>query len=65
MPSRRQKLRAKIAQNPKNVRFEDLEKLLLWYGFTVRTPASGSSHHFFQLKSKRGALVLSQHEIDG
>jgi len=57
MTSRRQKLRAKIARNPKNVRFEDLEKLLIAYGFTIRTPGSGSSHHYFQLKSKSGTLV--------
>jgi hypothetical protein len=57
MPNRRKKLRAKISRNPKNVRFEDLEKLLLSYGFTARTPASGSSHHFFQLKTKVGTLV--------
>ncbi len=57
MPSRRAKLRAKIAQNPRNVRFEDLEKLLLSYGFAIRTPSSGSSHHFFQLKTQHGAVV--------
>jgi hypothetical protein len=57
MPSRRQKLRAKIEQIPKNVRFEDLEKLLLAYGFVVRQPGSGSSHHYFQLKNGQGTLV--------
>ncbi len=57
MTSRRQKLRTKIEQNPKNVRFEDLEKLLLAYGFTVRQPRGGSSHHYFQLKNAQGTLV--------
>ena len=57
MTSRREKLRAKIAQNPKNVRFEDLETLLYAYGFTMRQPRGGSSHHYFQLSSKSGTLV--------
>jgi hypothetical protein len=57
MPSRRQKLRAKIEQNPRNVRFEDLEKLLLAYGFTVRQPRSGSSHHYFQLRNEQETLI--------
>jgi hypothetical protein len=39
-----QKLRAKIEQNPRHVRFEDLDKLLRGYGFAVRQPRRGSSH---------------------
>ena len=38
-----QKLKARIEQNPKHVRFEDLDKLLRGYGFAVRQPRRGSS----------------------
>jgi hypothetical protein len=44
MSKRIQKLRAKIEQNPKHVRFEDLDRLLRSYGFVVRQPRRGSSH---------------------
>ena len=41
------KLRQRIEQDPKNVRFEDLERLLLAYGFAVRQPGRGGSHCFY------------------
>jgi len=34
--NRRQKRRRKIAQNPKNIRFEDLKRLLEDYGFELK-----------------------------
>jgi predicted RNA binding protein YcfA (HicA-like mRNA interferase family) len=43
--SRRRKRRRKIQQNPKNVRFEDLRRLLEDYGFELRR--SKGSHHSF------------------
>lgn len=43
--SRRQKRRQKIAQNPKNVRFEDLRRLLEDYDFELKR--SKGSHHSF------------------
>ncbi len=43
--SRRQKRRRKIAQNPKNIRFEDLKRLLEDYGFELRR--TKGSHHSF------------------
>jgi hypothetical protein len=52
---RTQKLRAKIEQNPKHVRFEDLDRLLHGYGFVVRQPKRGSSHHVY----KRGQWLLT------
>jgi hypothetical protein len=39
------KLRRRIEQNPKAVRFEDLDRLLAAYGFAKR-PGKGS-HHFY------------------
>jgi hypothetical protein len=47
MATQREKLRAKIEQNPRHVRFEDLGKLLEAYGFGLRRPGKGS--HFYYL----------------
>ena len=45
--TKKDKLLAKIRQNPKHVRFEDLEKILLALGFQRRQP--GTSHVIFTL----------------
>jgi hypothetical protein len=45
--TKKDKLLAKIRQNPKHVRFDDLEKILLALGFDRRQP--GSSHVTFTL----------------
>ncbi len=42
---RREKLLAKIRNNPKGVRFEDLTKLLEWYGFELKR-VKGSHHAY-------------------
>ncbi len=42
--SKHEKLLKSIRNNPSNVKFENLQKLLLHYGFTERQPRSGSSH---------------------
>jgi predicted RNA binding protein YcfA (HicA-like mRNA interferase family) len=41
------KLRKRIEQEPKTVRFEDLDRLLLASGFQVRQPGRGGSHYFY------------------
>ncbi|EGD52323.1 HicA toxin of toxin-antitoxin [Thermoanaerobacter thermohydrosulfuricus] len=38
------KLYKKIKENPKNVRFEEIDKILKYFGFEAREPGSGSSH---------------------
>ena len=53
--TQREKLRRRIERNPKAVRFEDLDRLLLAYGFQVRQPGGGSSHYFY----KRGRVTIS------
>jgi predicted RNA binding protein YcfA (HicA-like mRNA interferase family) len=45
---RRRRLRDRIAQHPKGVRFEELRRLLEAYGWTPERPRSGSSHHTFR-----------------
>ncbi len=45
--TRRVKRLEKIRNNPKNVRFEDLDQLLTDFGFRRRQPRSGSSHYVY------------------
>ena len=47
--TKKAKLLQKIKNNPKVVSFNDLKGLLIGYGFTCRTPGSGSSHHIYTL----------------
>jgi predicted RNA binding protein YcfA (HicA-like mRNA interferase family) len=56
--TQRQKLLQKIRNHPKGVRFEDLETLLAYYGYTL-VRVSGS-HHRYQ---RQGAppITLSRH----
>lgn len=41
------KLYNQIVNNPKDVKFEDLDKLLTRAGFECRQPRSGSSHYTY------------------
>lgn len=45
--TRRDKLYTKIVNNPSNVNFEDLDRLLKQNGFTCRQPSGGSSHYIY------------------
>jgi len=45
--TKREKRLARIRNNPKNVRFEELDRLLRDYGFERRQPSGGSSHYFY------------------
>ena len=36
-----------IRNNPKNVRFDTIRNILLNYGFSETSPASGSSHYTY------------------
>ena len=47
--SRQEKLLAKIRNSQKSVRFEDLTKLLEWYGFELKRVRG--SHHAYTLRS--------------
>ena len=51
--SNREKLLAKIRNNPKSVRFQELAKLLEWHGFELKR--SKGSHHIY----RRGRYVLT------
>jgi len=42
------KLRQRIEQAPRQVRFEDLDRLLRGYGFEARPPRRGSHYVYFK-----------------
>lgn len=50
------KLAEKIIQNPKNVDFSELSRLLEGFGFECRQPRGGSSHYVFR---KLGRMPIS------
>lgn len=43
-----EKLLERIKNNPKSVRFEELQKILEKYGFVGSQPQGGSSHYTFR-----------------
>lgn len=45
--SRFKKLYDKMVRNPKDIDFEELDKLLKRYGFNCRQPRKGSSHYTY------------------
>ena len=49
-----------MRRNIRSVRFEDLEKVLLDYGFEVSQPRGGSSHYKYTLGQYR--IVMARHE---
>lgn len=49
--SKREKLLKKLRNNPKNIKFETIQKLLLSFGFKERQPKGGSSHYTYTLDS--------------
>ncbi|MCG9966873.1 toxin HicA [Pelotomaculum terephthalicicum JT] len=53
--SKLEKLLQKIKNNPKQVRFEELDKILTRAGFEKRQPKGGSSHYYYT----KGALKVS------
>ncbi len=58
--SRLKKLVEKIRNNPKNVRFNELDKILLHYGFEKRQPRGGSSHFTYKLGTTRLTVPFKQ-----
>lgn len=45
--TKREKRIRKIFRNPKTVPFEELNRVLKDFGFELRQPKSGSSHHIY------------------
>lgn len=55
------KLLQRIRSLDKNMRFDELKKVLEHYGYTMSGPASGSSHKTFR-KAGRYPITIPQHE---
>jgi predicted RNA binding protein YcfA (HicA-like mRNA interferase family) len=50
--TKKEKLLSRIKNNPKTVKFEEIDKLLLDVGFERRQPSGGSSHYTYVLVDK-------------
>lgn len=50
--SQLQKLYERIKNNPKTVRFDELDKILMKAGFDKRAPRGGSSHYTYIMPGK-------------
>ena len=55
------KLLARILAEDKNMRFDDLKKVLESYGYTGKRPSGGSSHCTFRKKG-RSPITIPVHE---
>ena len=58
--SKRDKLLSSIRNNPSNVKFETLQKLLLHFGFNERQPKGGSSHYTYTLNGH--VITIPKHK---
>ena len=56
-----EKLLQRIRSLDKNMRFDELKKVLESYGYTMTGPAGGSSHKTFR-KPGKYPITLPQHE---
>ena len=57
--SKLEKLLQRIKNNPKTVRFEEIEKILLRHGFIESQSGSGSSHYIFKRDEK--SVTIPRH----
>ena len=55
-----EKLLERIKNNPKSVRFEELQKILEKYGFISSQPQGGSSHYTFR-RSDGKKVTIPKH----
>lgn len=54
------KLLLKLKNLDKNMRFEELRKILEKYGYTMHSPKSGSSHYTFR-KNGHNPITIPKH----
>ena len=57
--SKLEKLLQRIKNNPKTVRFEEIEKILVYHGFNESQSGGGSSHYIF--KKKDISVTIPRH----
>ncbi|MDI6780703.1 MAG: type II toxin-antitoxin system HicA family toxin [bacterium] len=61
--SKIEKLFEKIKNNPKNVRFDEIEQFLLDIGFEERQARRGSSHYiFYHEKLEKNVVIPKPHK---
>ncbi len=56
------KLYIKIVNNPKDISFEELDKVLKRYGFICRQPSGGSSHYTYIHKHLPDILTIPRNK---
>lgn len=59
--SKFQKLLQKIINLSKDLRFDEIQKVLESYGYTITSPKSGSSHYTFRKPGKQ-PITIPKHE---
>ncbi len=59
--SKWEKLLLRILSIDKNMRFEELRRVLEFYGYEMNAPRSGSSHYTFRKKGKN-PITIPKHE---
>ena len=55
------KLLQRIKSLDKNMRFEEIAKVLKYYGYDMRSPSGGSSHKTFR-KDGKPPITIPQHD---
>ena len=61
--SKLEKLLEKIKNNPKHVRFEELDKILTRAGFKRRQSGKGTSHYIYKKGARMIAIPFRQPHI--
>ena len=61
--SKLEKLLKKIKNNPRAVRFEELDKILMRAGFSRRQSRKGSNHYIYSKGSKRLSVPFDEPHI--
>ena len=60
--SKWEKLLRKLLSLSKDMRFNELQKILEYYGYVMNAPRSGSSHYTFR-KSGKSPITIPKHEL--
>jgi hypothetical protein len=55
--SKKEKLLEKVRNNPRNVRFDNIDSILLEYGFVRRQSRKGTSHYVYKLGEQKIVVV--------
>ena len=58
-----EKLLEKIKNNPRHVRFEELDKILIRAGFEKRQPRKGLSHYLYRKRDKIISIPYNEPHI--